>query len=254
MEMNMNNLVNVNNKVNARMTSLEISELVDKRHDNVKRLIDNLLDKGVIVQPQIEDVHSPDSIGRMRPVSVYVFSGEQGYRDSIVVVAQLSPEFTGALVDRWQELEGASPKQLSLSEASEEFITLKNLALAFGLDKNPALISANNATISRTGYNFQKILNIELESFEQRTYMTPTEIGKRLNTPISGQKVNKWLEHQGYQENSIGVWMPTEKGSGNEKLSQKIDTGKKHSDGAMIQQVKWCSSLIAEINAYFLDD
>ncbi len=44
----------------------------------------------------------------LRPNSktmVYVFSGEQGKRDSFVVVAQLSPEFTGALVDRWQELE-----------------------------------------------------------------------------------------------------------------------------------------------------
>jgi phage antirepressor YoqD-like protein len=35
----------------------------------------------------------------------YVFSGEQGKRDSIIVVAQLSPEFTAALVDRWSELE-----------------------------------------------------------------------------------------------------------------------------------------------------
>jgi hypothetical protein len=36
----------------------------------------------------------------------YRFTGEQGKRDSIVVVAQLSPEFTARLVDRWQELEG----------------------------------------------------------------------------------------------------------------------------------------------------
>lgn len=36
--------------------------------------------------------------------SVYVFSGEKGKRDSLVV-AQLSPEFTGAIVDRWIELE-----------------------------------------------------------------------------------------------------------------------------------------------------
>ena len=36
---------------------------------------------------------------------VYIFSGEQGKRDSIVVVAQLCPEFTARLVDRWQELE-----------------------------------------------------------------------------------------------------------------------------------------------------
>ncbi len=40
----------------------------------------------------------------------YIFEGEQGKRDSIIVVAQLSPEFTARLVDRWRELEGATAK------------------------------------------------------------------------------------------------------------------------------------------------
>ena len=40
-----------------------------------------------------------------RPSREYIFSGERGKRDSIVVVAQLSPEFTARLVDRWQQLE-----------------------------------------------------------------------------------------------------------------------------------------------------
>lgn len=34
-----------------------------------------------------------------------MFSGEKGKRDSLIVVAQLCPEFTGAIVDRWLELE-----------------------------------------------------------------------------------------------------------------------------------------------------
>jgi phage regulator Rha-like protein len=37
------------------ITSLEIAELVEKRHDNVKRTIESLVNTGVIVQPQIED-------------------------------------------------------------------------------------------------------------------------------------------------------------------------------------------------------
>lgn len=45
-----------------------------------------------------------------RPTTVYVFEGEQGKRDSIIVVAQLSPEFTARLVDRWQELEAQVSK------------------------------------------------------------------------------------------------------------------------------------------------
>jgi phage antirepressor YoqD-like protein len=88
-----------------KMSSREIGELTGKRHDNVKRTIESLAGQGVIVRPQIEDEAGTDSQGRSRITQVYIFSGEQGKRDSIVIVAQLSPEFTARLVDRWQELE-----------------------------------------------------------------------------------------------------------------------------------------------------
>jgi phage regulator Rha-like protein len=79
------------------MSSREIAELTGKRHDNVKRTIDTLAVDQVISFPQIEE--NPASIGR--PGKHYLI----GKRDSFVVVAQLSPEFTARLVDRWQELE-----------------------------------------------------------------------------------------------------------------------------------------------------
>lgn len=97
----MNAIVPLNTQT---MTSLEMAELVEKRHDNVKRTIEMLVKSSVIVQPQIEDEQSTDKMGRTRTTQVYVFTGEQGKRDSIIVVAQLCPEFTARLVDR-QELE-----------------------------------------------------------------------------------------------------------------------------------------------------
>lgn len=84
----------------ATMSSQEIADLVGKRHDNVKRTIESLVERGVIQSPQIEEIPTAT-----KPAAVFVFSGAQGKRDSIVVVAQLSPEFTAALVDRWQALE-----------------------------------------------------------------------------------------------------------------------------------------------------
>lgn len=79
------------------MTSRELADLVEKRHDNVKRTIETLAERGVIASPQIEE--KPDTGGR--PATEY----RVGKRDSYVIVAQLSPEFTARLVDRWQELE-----------------------------------------------------------------------------------------------------------------------------------------------------
>lgn len=87
------------------MTSREIAELVESRHDDVKRSIERLVNKGVIAQPPMADVQTLGGNNRTYTTQVYVFSGEKGKRDSIVVVAQLSPEFTARLVDRWQELE-----------------------------------------------------------------------------------------------------------------------------------------------------
>ncbi|WP_434701519.1 Rha family transcriptional regulator [Pseudomonas sp. D1-36] len=85
----------------ATMTSREIAELVESRHDSVKRTIERLVERKVIGSPPM--VEYLDGLGR--PATEYLFSGEKGKRDSLVVVAQLSPEFTGALVDRWQHLE-----------------------------------------------------------------------------------------------------------------------------------------------------
>jgi phage regulator Rha-like protein len=87
------------------MTSREMADLVEKRHDNVKRVIETLADQGVIEFPQIEEISTAT-----KPVSVFIFTGERGKRDSIIVVAQLSPQFTARLVDRWQELEAKQGK------------------------------------------------------------------------------------------------------------------------------------------------
>ena len=89
----------------ATMNHLEIADLVDSRDDKVKQSIDRLVARDVIIQPPVGIVQSVDKMGRNRETQVYIFSGEKGKRDSLIVVAQLSPEFTGAIVDRWIELE-----------------------------------------------------------------------------------------------------------------------------------------------------
>lgn len=94
----------------ASITSREIAELVDSRHDSVKRAVERLAEAGVIVQPPLVDEPGTDAMGRPRTTQVFVFTGDQGKRDSIIVVAQLSPEFTARLVDRWQELEAKVAK------------------------------------------------------------------------------------------------------------------------------------------------
>ncbi|HHY8550776.1 TPA: Rha family transcriptional regulator [Escherichia coli] len=109
----MNELINSNV---IKMTSIEIAELVGKRHDNVKRTIETLAKNGVIRLPQIEVSERINNLGFKVQHEHYLFEGEQGKRDSIIVVAQLCPEFTARLVDRWRELEEQIRKPMSQIE------------------------------------------------------------------------------------------------------------------------------------------
>ncbi|PLI70930.1 Rha family transcriptional regulator [Klebsiella pneumoniae] len=118
--MMMNNLIT--NK--PSMTSLEIAELVEKRHDNVKRTIVTLASKDVIRSPQIEVLERINNLGFAVNDEVYKFAGEEGKRDSIIVVAQLSPEFTARLVDRWKELEEERSRPKSQAELIAEMALL----------------------------------------------------------------------------------------------------------------------------------
>lgn len=109
----MNKLLPIMNKNSSvlTMSSREIADLVESRHDSVKRTIERLQDKGLIQLPPMVEVKN--HLGQV--VTEYQLIK----RDSYVVVAQLSPEFTARLVDRWQELENQQMPQIpqTLSEA-----------------------------------------------------------------------------------------------------------------------------------------
>jgi phage regulator Rha-like protein len=100
------------------MNSLEIAELVESRHDTVKRAIERLAERGTIQLPPMAEVENPQSRSNNNKVEVYIFDLEHK-RDSFVVVAQLSPEFTAKLVDRWQALETGEATPAYMSEQAK---------------------------------------------------------------------------------------------------------------------------------------
>lgn len=91
------------------MSSRQIAELLGARHDNVKRTIERVVERGVIVLPPLEEASFFDSTGRMQRTTEYLLNE----RSSYIVVAQLSPEFTAQLVDEWQRLKAKPALDLS---------------------------------------------------------------------------------------------------------------------------------------------
>ncbi|EEU5784267.1 DNA-binding protein [Escherichia coli] len=159
----MNELINSNA---IKMTSIEIAELVGSRHDKVKQSIERLAVRGVIRNPPMVVFEKINNLGLLCGVEAYVFEGEQGKRDSIIVVAQLSPEFTARLVDRWRELEGATAKiPQTFSEALRLAADLEDQKAE--LEKQLALAAPKVEFADRVGEasgiligNFAKVVGI----------------------------------------------------------------------------------------------
>ena len=85
----------------ASMDSKEIAELTGKQHYNVRISIERLAKRGVIRLPSTQLVENINSLGLPQKTKVYRFTGEQGRRDSYVVVARLAPQHIGTIIDAW---------------------------------------------------------------------------------------------------------------------------------------------------------
>ncbi len=91
------------------MSSREIAELTGKDHKNVLRTLRGLIEQNLTAQ--IEPL-------KFEYRGQYFDYYELSKRDSLVLVARLSPEFTAAIVDRWQELEKANQPQVPQTYAA----------------------------------------------------------------------------------------------------------------------------------------
>jgi phage regulator Rha-like protein len=240
------------------MSSREISELVESRHDKVKQSIERLAERGVIAQPPMGDgAKSANGVVE----KVYLI----GKRDSYVIVAQLSPEFTARLVDRWQELEEKEQQRLIQEQPqpnpvleSDKYIeaakVMKATRLALGgfiKDSNQLAISCSQVAYQACGVDIVKAAGLQLIAQEQKQLLTVTEVGQQLRPKYTPREVNLLLAENGYQEKAQddkgrNYWLITVKG---EKYGLYQDTGKQHSSGAPVRQFKWYSTIIDELQS-----
>ena len=93
----MNNLA-ILKQTAQTMSSREIAQLCQKPHDNVLKLIRSLIDGGIVKSTTPHQYMHPQN-------GQWYTEFLSDKRDSLVIVARLSPEFTAAVIDRWQELE-----------------------------------------------------------------------------------------------------------------------------------------------------
>ena len=185
----------INNQAGATMSSQQIAELVGSRHDSVKRAIERLgtqrkLKQLPVIQlPPLVEVKN--HLGQT--VLEYIFSGDQGERDSYVVVAQLSPEFTAKLVDEWKRLKNGSSIPQTYAAALLEAGRLAQLAeqqaeqLAMAAPKIEFVDRYVAADSGSKGFR-QVAKLLSANEFEFRAFLSDNKIMYRLG--------GEWMPHQ----------------------------------------------------------
>lgn len=97
------NLLSTDNQP-LTMSTRDIASLLNKNHSDIKRSAKRLYDAGILTKPLAES----DFDHRGNTYSEYYLEK----RDCLILVAQNCPEFTAAIVDRWQLLEEAQKPKL----------------------------------------------------------------------------------------------------------------------------------------------
>lgn len=171
----MNNLISSNE---LTMSSREIAELLNKTHSNIKISAQRMAERGTIAVQGSRFIHNGNEY------TEYFLNK----RDSLILVAQNSPEFTAVLVDRWQELES---KQLQPTLPSNYIEALESL-IASEKEKavlneqlqiaQPKIAFVDNYTQADTGSKgfreVAKLLKIKEKDF--RSFLVDKKIMYRL--------------------------------------------------------------------------
>ncbi|MCP4282249.1 MAG: hypothetical protein GY776_19910 [Alteromonas sp.] len=168
------------------MTSTQLAELTSKRGDSVKRTIETLTEKQLITFTQ-----SVEKSTGGRPSTVY----HVNERDSYIVVAQLSPEFTAFLVDEWQRRKAQpalTQEQQVLAIAHQLIETTKQRDEAI---KTKAHINdKRTATLmNRASQDSKKIKKLESKLQDEGEYKSviAAELPQRVDTEFK-ENVQTW--------------------------------------------------------------
>ena len=120
-----------------------------------------------------------------------------------------------------------------------EAAKIKDNQLALALDKIYS---------SYTGRSALQTAGIVLLAPTNNQLLNPTQIGKHFG--VSARKINELLIEADYQRKTEAGYEPTELGAAYAVMQ---DTGKAHSNGTPIRQLKWDSSIVDELQDYFTE-
>lgn len=168
----------------------------------------------------------------------------------VAYAAWISAEFHLEVIDTFLSVKKGTTRQASrygvATPVAQEYRGLLAIAKLSGLKGNQAILAAAQGTERLVGTNpLMLIGQTHLVAEIQVRHYTPTELGKEVGE--SAQSFNRRLEQAGYQvKGTNGDWQPTDIGHAHAVL---MDTGKRHSTGTPIQQLRWRHTILDRLTA-----
>ncbi|MGL5309438.1 MAG: phage antirepressor KilAC domain-containing protein [Plesiomonas shigelloides] len=167
LEFTMNQLIAMNSEIT--MGTREIAEMLGKRHDNIKASAARLVESGVILTPAVQEFEHRGNV-----YTEYRLNK----RDSLILVAQNCPEFTAAIVDRWQELEAQVKPQIPQTYAAA-LLEAGRLAMELEHKEAQLAIAAPKADV------YDRIV-------DRHNLLNASQVAKQVG--ISAVSMNKYLD------------------------------------------------------------
>ena len=233
----------------AVTTSRNIAVVFGKEHRNVVRDIRAVIDASPdkdFTQLNFELSEYVDPTGRKLPEYLLTRDGTMllimGYNGTKAMTLKT------AYIKRFNEMEQAlrngAQTQRQVSYSPRELLDAAQLIYqSAGLEGNQLTLALDKANTAITGKSLLALGEVQLVAPTQERLLNPTELGKPLG--LSPRTVNSRLQAKGFQIKGVAGWELT--ASGKALGGVYLDTGKKHSSGVPVRQIKWPATVATEL-------
>lgn len=189
-----------------KMSSREIAELTGKEHKNVCRVIRDLITDHIL-DAQLEPL-------KFEYRGQWFDYYELNKRDSFVVVARLSPEFTAHIVDRWQELEQQLnpvfnlpqdlPTALRTLADTHEQLQQAQFEREIAVKTKAHISDKKTATAMATASNaVQENTRLKDQLGQSKKNATTLSVERMTGKTYTWQPLNKWCKAHGVKPQKV---------------------------------------------------
>ena len=233
----------------AVTTSRNVAEVFGKEHKNVLADIRNAIETNPDKEfSRLNFQPSEFTTERGKTYQEYLLT-----RDGtmLLIMGYTGPKAMAlktAYIKRFNEMEQAlrngAQVQHQVGYSPRELLDAAELIYqSAGLEGNQLTLALDKANTALTGKSVLALGGVQLIAPTQERLLNPTELGKPLG--LSPRAVNSRLQAKGYQIKGVAGWELT--ASGKALGGIYLDTGKKHSSGVPVRQIKWPATVATEL-------